>query len=282
MLARIVRQNCRVSVLAVAHWVLVRVEALLERRSFEASVVLLDVLRTDSGPVNNRLDQAFSVHLAVRFHSTVALRHAACVVWRGGLAVNHRTVVLSDDSTQIWHATITNFQFVGIEDLVQLGNLREVLNHKGAKSSADVRWNILAEWWVKPNNLSPACSPVRSALLLPAFKILRFRAKSTLSKCLVTQRLGICKDILIAGPPNPQLDFTGLVGLKSWLRHRGPSILCSLLLCYVLLFIPVFLSRKKRTKMKKRKKEIENGDHKPPTRKVFFFKIFDGLEPSGT
>ena len=77
------------SVLAVAHRVLVRVEALLGRRSGEASVVLLDVLRTDSGPVNNRLDQAFTVHWAVCFHSAVALRHAARVVRRGGLAVNY-------------------------------------------------------------------------------------------------------------------------------------------------------------------------------------------------
>ena len=54
------------SVLAVARRVLVQVEALLERRSGEASVVLLSVLRTNSGPVNYRLDQAllhFSIFL---------------------------------------------------------------------------------------------------------------------------------------------------------------------------------------------------------------------------
>ena len=61
---------------------------------------------------------------------------------------------MSDDSSHIWHATITNFQRVGVEDLVQLGSLREVFKHKGAKSSADVRCNVLAKWWVKPNNLS--------------------------------------------------------------------------------------------------------------------------------
>ena len=80
-----------------------RVEALLERRSGEASVVLLGVLRTDSGPVNNRLDQACTVHWAVCFHSAVALRRAARVVQRGGLAVNYSAVVLSDDSSHIWH-----------------------------------------------------------------------------------------------------------------------------------------------------------------------------------
>ena len=140
--------------LAVAHRVLVQVEALLERRSSEASVVLLGVLRTYSGPVNNRLDQTFTVHWAVCFHSTVALRRAARVVRRGGLAVNYSAVVLSDDSSHIWHATITNLQRVGVEDLVQLGSLREVFKHKGVKYSADVRCNVLAEWWVKPNNLS--------------------------------------------------------------------------------------------------------------------------------
>ena len=113
-------------VLAVAHRVQVRVEALLEHRSGEASVVLLGVLRTDSGPVNNRLDQAIAVNWAVRFHSTVALRRSARVVRRGGLAVNYSAVVLSDDSSHIWHATITNLKRVGVEDLVQLGSLREV------------------------------------------------------------------------------------------------------------------------------------------------------------
>ena len=178
---------------------LVRVEALLERRSDEASVVLLGVLKTHSGPVNNRLDKTFTVQWAVCFHSTVAVRRAARVVRRGGLAVNYSAVVLSDDSSHIWHATITNFLHVRVEDLVQLGSLREVFKHQGANFLADVCCNVLAEWWVKPNNLPRACSPVRSALLLPAFKLLRFHAKSTLSKCLVIQRLGICKDILTAG-----------------------------------------------------------------------------------
>ena len=104
------------SVLAVAHRVLVRVEALFECRSGEASVVLLGVLRTNSGPVNNRLDQAFTVHWAVCFHSAVALRRAACVVRRRGLTVNYSAVVLSDDSSHIWHATITNLQRVRVED----------------------------------------------------------------------------------------------------------------------------------------------------------------------
>ena len=81
--------------LAVAHRVLVRVEALLERRSGEASVVLLSVLRTYNGPVNNRLDQTFTVHWAVCFHSTVAVRRAVRVVQRGGLAVNYSAVVLT-------------------------------------------------------------------------------------------------------------------------------------------------------------------------------------------
>ena len=101
--------------LAVAHRVLVRVEALLERRSGEASIVLLGVLKTYSGPVNNRLDQTFTVHWAVCFHSTVAVRRAARVVRRGGLDVNYSAVVLSDDSSHIWHATITNFQRVGVQ-----------------------------------------------------------------------------------------------------------------------------------------------------------------------
>ena len=107
---------------------LVRVEALLERRSGRASVVLLGVLRTHSGPVNNRLDQTFTVHWAVCFHSTVAVRRAARVVRRGGLAVNYSAVVLSDDSSHIWHATITNFQRVGVEDLVQLSLCWEALD----------------------------------------------------------------------------------------------------------------------------------------------------------
>ena len=101
------------------------VEALLERRSGEASVVLVGVLRKDSGSVNNRLDQAFSVHWAVGFHSTVALRRASRVVRGGGLAVNYSAVLLSDDSSHIWHTTITNLQRFGVEDLVQLGSLRE-------------------------------------------------------------------------------------------------------------------------------------------------------------
>ena len=90
------------SVLAVAHRVLLQVEALLERRSREASVILLGVLILDNGPVNNRLDQAFSVHWAVRFHSTVTLQRAPCVVWRGGRAVNYSAVVLSDDSSHVF------------------------------------------------------------------------------------------------------------------------------------------------------------------------------------
>ena len=76
----------------------------------------------------------------------------ARVVRRGGLAVNYSAVVLSDDSSHIWHATVTNLQRVGVEDLVQLRSLREVFKHKGAKSSADVRCIVLAEGWVKPNN----------------------------------------------------------------------------------------------------------------------------------
>ena len=67
----IVQHSYRMSVLAVAHRVLVRVEALLERRSGEASVVLLGDLRADSGPVNNWLYQAFFFHWTIRFHSTV-------------------------------------------------------------------------------------------------------------------------------------------------------------------------------------------------------------------
>ena len=168
---------------------LVRVEALLERRSGEASVVLLGVLRTDSGPVNNQLEQAFSVHWAVHFHSTVALRRTARVVWRGGLAVNYSAVVLSDDSCHIWHATITNLQRVGVEDLVQLGYqtndgklvcspisrlLSDILQvFSSSEPSAWIeafgkclstrernywpmfrRCNVLDEWWVKPNSLS--------------------------------------------------------------------------------------------------------------------------------
>ena len=78
--------------LAVVYRVLVRVEALLERRSGEASVVLLSVVRTDRGPVNNQLDPASSVHWAVRFHTTVALRRAARIVQHGGLAVNYNAV----------------------------------------------------------------------------------------------------------------------------------------------------------------------------------------------
>ena len=45
----------------------------------------------------------------------------------------YSAVVLSDDSSHIWHATITNFQRVGVEDLVQLGSLREVFKHKGGE-----------------------------------------------------------------------------------------------------------------------------------------------------
>ena len=37
---------------------------------------------------------------------------------------------------------------VGVEDLVKLGSLQEMFKHKGAKSSADVRCNVLAEWWL--------------------------------------------------------------------------------------------------------------------------------------
>ena len=51
--------------------------------------------------------------------------------------------MLSDDSSHIWHVTITNLQSVGVEDLVQLGSLREVFKHKGTKSSADVRCKVL-------------------------------------------------------------------------------------------------------------------------------------------
>ena len=46
--------------------------------------------------------------------------------------------MLSDDSSHVWHATVTNFQRVRMEDLVQLGSLREVFDHKGAESPADV------------------------------------------------------------------------------------------------------------------------------------------------
>ena len=117
-------------VLAVAHRVLVRVEALLERQSGEASVVFLGVLRTDSGPVNNRLDQAFSIHWAVCFHSTVALRRAlpALSGAEGWLLLSAVVLSAADDSSHIWHATITNLQRVGVEELVKLGSLQKVFN----------------------------------------------------------------------------------------------------------------------------------------------------------
>ena len=54
----------------------------------------------------------------------------------------------------MFSCNITNLQRVGVEDFVQLGSLPEVFKHKGAKSSADVRLNVLPEWRAIPYNVS--------------------------------------------------------------------------------------------------------------------------------
>ena len=95
----------------------------------------------------------------------------------------HLVVVGLDDASNVRHTAVTDFYSVPIEDLAQLGLLREVLTNQSQESLSDTCLYILAEWRVEPNHVMPSSFPPRGIFHRP-FALLEEGEALKVATCL--------------------------------------------------------------------------------------------------
>ena len=118
----------------------------------------------DFGLVNQVLVVAFSVHGA---HAWVS---AVTIAIIGGIRfINLSFVVVGYNGFDITHAAIAQFNRVSVENLVKWVWFREVLINERKEALSYIRFDILAERWIVPKNVSWAVPPWLQCLVVSLF-----------------------------------------------------------------------------------------------------------------
>ena len=99
-------------------------------------------------PVNDSFHYAFAIKRTV---VPITYRAVACSFGvRGGNSIKHFLVVLGDNALHAWHATVTDFQGVLIENIVELMTPGEVPFDNVKELPSYIGFNRCVKWGVKP------------------------------------------------------------------------------------------------------------------------------------
>ena len=158
------RQSRAALVLLVPKRLLVGIESLFESLCSQAGVIPLVFSSNNGGLVDDGVNLAHTVQWASVFVPAVARLFAGRVFLDSSRTPHDRTVVLSNDSSHIRHATVAYLESVLVEYFVQFRAPGEMLPDQGAELSANVRCHILAKRRVEPCDLPWPVPPRPSSL----------------------------------------------------------------------------------------------------------------------
>ena len=151
----------------------------------------------NGGLVDDGVNLAHTVQRASVFVPAVERLFAGRVFLDSSRTPQDRTVVLSNDSSHIRHATVACLESVLVEYFVQFRAPGEMLPDQGAELSANVRCHILAKRGVEPCDLPWSVPPLPSHSALPFFKIFSFFREPACHQRVVVEGLGIGEGCLV-------------------------------------------------------------------------------------